>query len=186
MANYFINIDMGILPAGSTVIKNELGIENAKFGALGSMVYLGQCIGSLLAPAIFKIVSPKKVLSSCLALNIATLILFTKCNSYPVLVMCRIFTGVFQIFLYIFFPVWAGVYGSEIQLSKWLTFFMITTPVGIVTGYGLSGIFLNNIGWRYSFYVQSFFLIGCLIGVLIIPGKYMDFKWCSKEIERLK
>ena len=39
--NLFINIDMGILPAGSTVIKAELGIENAKFGLLGSVVYLG-------------------------------------------------------------------------------------------------------------------------------------------------
>ena len=38
---FFINIDMGILPAGSTVIKEELGLPNSKFGALGSMVYLG-------------------------------------------------------------------------------------------------------------------------------------------------
>jgi hypothetical protein len=40
-ANLFINIDMGILPAGSTKIKEELGIENSMFGLLGSMVYLG-------------------------------------------------------------------------------------------------------------------------------------------------
>ena len=39
--NLLLNIDMGILPAGSTVIKAELGIENAKFGLLGSVVYLG-------------------------------------------------------------------------------------------------------------------------------------------------
>lgn len=32
---------MGILPAGSTKIKEELGIENANFGALGSAVYVG-------------------------------------------------------------------------------------------------------------------------------------------------
>ena len=32
---------MGILPAGSTKIKAELDIENAKFGLLGSVVYLG-------------------------------------------------------------------------------------------------------------------------------------------------
>ena len=40
-ACFFINIDMGILPAGSTMIKEELGISNSKFGALGSMVYMG-------------------------------------------------------------------------------------------------------------------------------------------------
>ena len=32
---------MGILPAGSTKIKEELDVENAKFGLLGSVVYLG-------------------------------------------------------------------------------------------------------------------------------------------------
>lgn len=39
--NLFVNIDMGILPAGSTKIKEELGIENTQFGFLGSIVYLG-------------------------------------------------------------------------------------------------------------------------------------------------
>jgi hypothetical protein len=48
-ANLFINIDMGILPAGSTKIKEELLIDNYKFGLLGSMVYLGQTLGSALA-----------------------------------------------------------------------------------------------------------------------------------------
>ena len=40
-ANLFVNIDMGILPAGSTKIKQELNIENTRFGFLGSVVYLG-------------------------------------------------------------------------------------------------------------------------------------------------
>lgn len=40
-ANLFVNIDMGILPAGSTRIKQEIGLENSEFGALGSVVYLG-------------------------------------------------------------------------------------------------------------------------------------------------
>jgi hypothetical protein len=43
---------MGILPAGSTKIKNELNIENSQFGALGSVVYLGQTIGSAMATVV--------------------------------------------------------------------------------------------------------------------------------------
>ena len=48
-ANLFVNIDMGILPAGSVKIKEELKIENTRFGFLGSVVYFGQTIGSALA-----------------------------------------------------------------------------------------------------------------------------------------
>ena len=40
-ANLFVNIDMGILPAGSTHIKKELDINNSQFGSLGSVVYFG-------------------------------------------------------------------------------------------------------------------------------------------------
>ena len=41
LSNLFINIDMGVLPASSLVMKEELGIKNAKFGGLGSVVHLG-------------------------------------------------------------------------------------------------------------------------------------------------
>ena len=42
MVNLFINVDNGILPAGSIVIKKDLGnMGNEKFGTLGSFVYLG-------------------------------------------------------------------------------------------------------------------------------------------------
>ena len=48
-ANLFVNVDMGILPAGSLVLKDELGMNNAGFGFLGSIVYVGQTLGSILA-----------------------------------------------------------------------------------------------------------------------------------------
>jgi len=76
-ANLFVNIDMGILPAGSVKIKEELNIENTRFGFLGSVVYFGQTIGSALATGVLQSCNPKLVLGSCLFLNIGTLIIFT-------------------------------------------------------------------------------------------------------------
>lgn len=40
-ANLLINFDMGILPAGSVKIKQELKLDNTWFGFLGSVVYAG-------------------------------------------------------------------------------------------------------------------------------------------------
>lgn len=105
---------MGILPAGSTSIKEEMGLGNIRFGTLGSVVYFGQMIGSMMATWMFKKCNPKYVLSGCLALNIASLIVFTLTNKYYVLLVCRIMTGVFQVSMCIFFPVWADVFGSKI------------------------------------------------------------------------
>ena len=40
-ANVFVNVDMGILPAGSIQIMKELNFNKASFGTLGSVVYIG-------------------------------------------------------------------------------------------------------------------------------------------------
>ena len=112
-ANLFINIDMGILPAGSTIIKEELKIDNIKFGFLGSIVYLGQTIGSALATGVLQCCNPKIVLSICLFINIITLIIFTLTDIYIVLVLCRGCTGLFQVFFCIYFPVWSDVFGND-------------------------------------------------------------------------
>lgn len=40
-----INVDHGILPACTQEVKDDLGLDNANLGLLGSLVYLGLVIG---------------------------------------------------------------------------------------------------------------------------------------------
>jgi len=144
---------MGILPAGSTVLKLELNIHNIWYGFLGSIVYGGQTIGSAMAARLLHSLNPKKLLCTCLFLNIGTLILFTLTDIYFLLVFCRMCTGIFQVFFCIYFPVWADVFGNETQKSTWLTYLLLASPLGIVMGYGMCAVFQQNIGWRWSFYI---------------------------------
>ena len=189
-ANLFVNIDMGILPAGSLVLKKELGMNNAGFGFLGSIVYVGQTIGSLLATRLLqsqtRCCNPKFILASCLFLNIGTLILFTLTTNYMVLVICRMCTGLFQVFFCIYFPVWADVFGDEIQKSTWMTYLLIASPIGVVLGYGMCAAMQHNIGWRWAFYIQAILLMPSMISLTFMPLKYFDvngssvfceFKW---------
>ena len=39
--NLFMNIDMGIMAAGTTSIKPEFKLNNSQYGTLGSAVYFG-------------------------------------------------------------------------------------------------------------------------------------------------
>lgn len=94
-SNLFLNIDMGILPAGSLDIKEEVGLNNTWFGTLGSAVYLGQMVGSLAATYFFKKFQPKSVLMGCLSINIVSLILFTSTDNFFLLCICRLGTGIF-------------------------------------------------------------------------------------------
>ncbi len=40
----------------------------------------------------------------------------------------------------------------------------------------MSAAFLENIGWRFAFYIQATLMIPSLIYMLLIPEKYMDIK----------
>lgn len=94
-ANLFVNIDMGILPAGSTKIKDELKLNMSQYGSLGSVVYFGQTIGSAIATGILANLSPKYILMVCLTLNIAALLVFCFTDIFALLVVSRTATGIF-------------------------------------------------------------------------------------------
>jgi predicted MFS family arabinose efflux permease len=94
-ANLFFNIDMGILPAGSIKIKGELKMSNSQYGVLGSVVYFGQVVGSVLAAGILSFCSPKYVLASCVFLNIGFLLVFTVTDVFWILAASRTMTGLF-------------------------------------------------------------------------------------------
>ena len=40
-----INIDHGILPAATTPLRQELGLDDLNLGLIGSLVYLGLVLG---------------------------------------------------------------------------------------------------------------------------------------------
>src|SRR4051812_40025738 len=48
ITNLFVNMDHGSIPAATTEIKRDLNINNDVLGILGSLVYFGNVIGSLL------------------------------------------------------------------------------------------------------------------------------------------
>jgi predicted MFS family arabinose efflux permease len=50
-----------------------------------------------------------------------------------------------------------------------MTYILLANPLGVILGYGLCACLLENIGWRFAFYIQSFCLIPSYLGVLMIP-----------------
>ena len=173
-ANLFVNIDMGILPACTVIIMKELQLDKTWFGFLGSVVYLGQVIGSAIASGVLQKCNPKVFLSTCLFLNIITLFLFTMTDIYPLMAFCRMLTGLLQVSFAIYMPVWADAFGNETQKSKWLTYQLISSPLGVIMGYGMAASLQNNLGWRWAFYIQALLLLPSMIGLILTPSKYFD------------
>lgn len=179
--NLLINVDMGILPAGAVNIKKEKDLDNMWFGFLGSVVYLGQVIGSALASGLMNKHNPKIVLSLCLFINMISLIVFCFVDVYVVLVICRVCTGLFQIPFAIYTPVWADAVGNDVQKAKWLTYQLIASPLGVILGYGIAAGLQDNIGWRWAFYLQTMSLVPPLVGLIVIPSKYYDINLANNH-----
>ena len=77
-------------------------------------------------------------------------------------------------------PVWADSFGSDNQKTLWLALLIVSNPLGAVLGYSLMAVLQYNIGWRWSFYIQSILLFPNIIAILSVPAKYMDIKNTGK------
>lgn len=75
--NLFMNVDMGIMAAGTTSIKPEFKLDKTQYGSLGSVVYFGQGVGAICAAGVLAKCNSKITLIMCLFLNIFALLAFT-------------------------------------------------------------------------------------------------------------
>lgn len=95
--NILINLDHGAIPAGTTKLKNELGLDNVALGIIGSFVFLGLVLGSLSAGIIFQTYSCKWTVNLSLLFSCFFLYFFTISENIIVLSLCRIGCGFFQV-----------------------------------------------------------------------------------------
>ena len=131
---------MGILPACTLKMSTDLSLNTAEFGALGSVVYMGQAIGCVIAAIMFKWVDEKKVIPIGLILNMMTLLFFTFFNDYWSLFLCRGLTGLFQQFICVYFPVWVDTMASQDSNSSWMSIILIGATLGNISGYIIAAL----------------------------------------------
>jgi predicted MFS family arabinose efflux permease len=140
-------------------IENKLDLNTVEYGALGSIVYLGLTVGSVVAPMVFQWNKNKLVLTVIMSINGGLLVLFTLAkNYYYILFITRMCIGFCQVFVCIYMPVWIDTFGNEKQKSAWMTIYLLASPLGIVFGYAMTAIFVSLgenhdfFSWEWSFW----------------------------------
>jgi predicted MFS family arabinose efflux permease len=71
-----------------------------------------------------------------LALEASLLFFILSSNKY-LAYFCRFLTGVCQVFLLVYYPIWIDKFGFK-KKTLWLTLLQICVPVGIFAGYGMT------------------------------------------------
>lgn len=125
----------GILPAAAVEIQDEFDISDAAYGYIGSSSFFGRLFGAVFASKILDRYPAKYVLAANLAMLCFTLFLFTVFEQYSWLLFIRFSTGIFQIYIGIYVPVWVDAYGDKRMGPRWMTLFLVTVPLGVLVGY---------------------------------------------------
>ena len=88
-------------------------------------------------------------------------------------------------------PVWADTFAREKQKSAWLTFLILASPVGVVSGFTLTSVMTAYLNWHWSFYIQAAGIVPCALAFAVLPSKYLDIeetvrlrKKCAQIVEQ--
>lgn len=134
-------------------------MNETELGFLGSIVYLGIVLMGLFAGRLYQRINSKVLtLGALIALQVS-LALFILSANKGLAYFCRFLTGVCQVFLLVYYPIWIDKFGFK-KKTLWLTLLQICVPVGIFAGYGMTSLVIS-FGFSVNFLfnsVQSFIL----------------------------
>lgn len=114
--------------------------------------------------------------------NALSLCFFTVTKLYALLVVSRFLTGFFQVYVSIYYPVWADCFGSsEKQKTTWMSVLLFSSSLGVLLGYIVTAQFVQSLSWKWSFYVQVLATIPLFVILLLTPSKYLDLSVPDEE-----
>ena len=183
VSNIFITLDHGSIPA-STENLYKIFKSNQEIGLFGSLVFVGNLLGSLLYFYLINIIHRKKLLLySMISLSICLITFILTTNTF--FLLCnRIILGIFQSYVIIYLPLWCNQYGITNKKSIMISFGQLTVPLGVFIGYLIASICITNdrnVGWKYAFVIQSVSIFLMIIPFYFAPdivfeSKYESFK----------
>jgi len=119
-------------------------MDNAQYGKMGSIVFGGLAVGSVLGTLIFNQIGTKWILILSLVINALVLYGVTLTINHTLLGFFRFMTGFSQVFMAIFLPVWADKFAPNEQAKTcWLTGVLLASTVGVLMGYVMTAFFIQ-------------------------------------------
>ena len=123
---------------------------------MGSIVYLGIVLAGTLVGNLYLRINSKLLTIIALGLLECTLILFILSDQKWAGYVSRFLTGVCQVFLLVYYPVWIDKFGLHLK-TTWLSLLLICVPLGIFAGYGLTAVIIN-LGHSVIVFLFSIFI----------------------------
>lgn len=182
---FILNMDSGIVPASLSKIQQELSISFQEQGALGALVFLGLCMGSLTVTPVFQQFSASATLSNLLVTYTIFTFLFSFSYDLYLLYICRLAMGFCRSFFTIYGPVWVNEFSPEDRSTKWLGSLQACSSLGAIGGYTLAGLIITLLGdyltWRAAVQIEGVLLIPLILIIKSFDKSRIDIIDASVE-----
>ena len=191
ISNILISMDHGSIPASINELR-QLTTYDQSIGLFGSLVYLGNIIGSMIFFQLINIYNRKLLLLISLLGNTICLFTFALIENIPFLFINRILVGMLQSYITIYMPVWCNQFGLQTQRNYMIGLIQLVSPIGIFLGYFIASVCINDQiygGWKFAFFVQGFLILFLNIFFLFVPKNFFSKYYYSvgetKEEEKI-
>jgi MFS transporter, Spinster family, sphingosine-1-phosphate transporter len=137
LAQIVVYIEAGAIPALLTQLKVIFNMSYNEQGALGGVVYLFLSMACPLAGYLFRVWSPRAVLSATLSLNLLATLGFalTPDEWTKALIVSRAMIGFTQAFVMVYSPVWVDEFAPPARRTAHMSYLQGSVPIGIMVGY---------------------------------------------------
>jgi len=181
-----MNLDSGSIPASLTALSEDplMRLTLTEQGALGSCVYAGMILGSILsAPALEKLDS-RRLLTGSTLLNCLLNLLFSLSPNPVLLFFTKFGAGVTKALMAIFIPLWVDCFAPKPKITLWMSVFQGAAPFGIMFGYIFAGLVQamgikrmwfshSYLSWRIPFLMQALLLVPCFVCLSLLQPNWV-------------
>ncbi|KOB59678.1 hypothetical protein PFHG_01437 [Plasmodium falciparum HB3] len=181
------NYDHGAIPVTLEEIQKDFPLSYIEQSLLGSLVYFGLIIGTIMASILFELLSAKLLVTISIILLSISLYIFSHANCITFMYISRFVNGLCQAIPVVYLPVWVDEFSPDEKATQWMSYIQLASIGGTVFGYFLGGILSNNsysyhkndsifsnvnviTTWRSPFLIQAFLLLPIFLIMIFIPS----------------
>ena len=179
--NLFNYVDRGIIPGASEEFSDfitdnvDTSHPSLFIGLLQSSFIVGFCVASPIFATLVHHYGPFHLVSIGIAIWIGAVILSGfayHAESYEMLVMGRIFSGVGEASFQCCIPPWIATNSDEKTKSTWLAIFSTAIPVGTAVGYVYSSLVSTNLNWSWAFFIEALIIFPLFLFCWSITSRF--------------
>lgn len=75
----------------------------------------------------------------------------------------------------IYLPVWINTIGDKENISFYMSFFILSTPLGVIVGYIITAVVLNRSEWQWAFFIMAINMLFVSIVMANFNVNYINY-----------